>query len=78
MDASLKNGVLEDPEEHRATSAEMPQRPVGSVTNSSKGTRIPFTTQDDQALLEWVSDFVVKGGSIAGNKIYQQLAQHVR
>ena len=52
-------------------------RTVGSATIPKKGTRTPFTAEDDRVLFEWVTSFEAQGGAILGNKIYEQLAAQV-
>ena len=52
-------------------------RTVGSVTIPKKGSRTPFTAEDDRVLFEWVTSFEARGGAILGNRIYEQLAAQV-
>ena len=74
IDLSIRNGALEDPEDHRAAPETLPPRPAGSVTQSAKSIRVPFTLADDRFLLDWMENY---DGPDAGNKVYQQLGQAV-
>ncbi|KAH7410667.1 hypothetical protein BKA64DRAFT_359350 [Cadophora sp. MPI-SDFR-AT-0126] len=74
IEYSLRNGILEDIEGHRAGPAQAQVREVGS-TQPTKKTRTKFSPEDDRILMEWVTRAERKGSSILGNIIYQQLAQ---
>ncbi|KAI9672969.1 MAG: hypothetical protein M1817_003133 [Caeruleum heppii] len=69
---SLRNGILEDLEKHAVGPLEGTLRPVGSA-RPTKGSRTPFSAEDDRILHKWVTDYQRKGGSILGNEIYKQL-----
>lgn len=75
IEKSVRNGRLEDPEDHRAGQR---VRPVGAVGIPARSSRTPFTLQDDQILWDWVQPYERRGDQIAGNLIYQQLAEQVR
>ncbi|MAD85024.1 MAG: hypothetical protein CL912_18855 [Deltaproteobacteria bacterium] len=76
VEQSLKNGTLEDIEDHRAGPVHAPVREVGS-TQPTKKTRTKFSPEDDKILMEWVIRAEQRGSSILGQTIYQQLAQKV-
>ena len=76
IDKSLRHSALEDSEDHRAGPAQLPPRPVGSSVATAKGTRTPFSAEDDQILLAWVGENAVAGRD-AGNKIFQELGAKV-
>jgi len=44
----------------------------------AKGTRNPYTKEDDGFLWDWVTAKERKGGHILGNEIYKQLEEVVR
>lgn len=73
VEHSVRNGQREDLEAHRIGSLNRrAERPVGSVTLASKGSRNAFTEADDQMLWDWLKPLEGMRGS-AGNVIYQQL-----
>jgi len=74
VEQSLKNGTLEDIEDHRAGPVHAPVRELGS-TQPTKKTRTKFSPEDDKILMEWVIRAEQRGSSILGQTIYQQLAQ---
>jgi telomeric repeat-binding factor 2-interacting protein 1 len=74
VEKSVRNGRLEDLEDHRAGQR---VRPVGAVGIPARSSRTPFTLQDDQILWDWVQPYERRGDQIAGNLIYQQLAEQV-
>lgn len=73
----MKNGRLEDIEEHRAGPRTKIIREVGSSQRTRPG-RVPFTTEDDDVLMKWVSKAERRGLSSRGNDIYKQLEEKVR
>ncbi|KAI9818905.1 MAG: hypothetical protein M1827_007726 [Pycnora praestabilis] len=76
---SIRNGQLENLDDHLAGPPEGLMRSVGSVTIPSKGGRRLFTTEDDRVLYDWVTSHERRGGKILGNEIYKQLeAQNSR
>lgn len=53
-------------------------RPVGATYIPTRGKKILYSLQDDQALWDWVQQYEdVPGYPISGNKIYQDLAAQV-
>ncbi|EEA28409.1 transcription factor Rap1, putative [Talaromyces marneffei ATCC 18224] len=72
IEKSVRYGRLEDLEDHRAGQR---TRPVGAVGIPARSSRTPFTLQDDQILWDWVQPYEKRGDQIAGNLIYQQLAE---
>ncbi|OKL56350.1 hypothetical protein UA08_08534 [Talaromyces atroroseus] len=76
VEKSIQNGRLEDLEDHRAGQY---TRPVGAPTVPARGSRVPYTLQDDQILWDWLQPYEKRKDQIAGNLIYQELAhQHPR
>lgn len=73
IEAATRNGALPDPNDHRAGPAPGVVRQVGSTTVAPKGTRTPFTAQDDRELWEWVQQCVAGGAAVKGLEIYKQL-----
>ncbi|KAG4438097.1 hypothetical protein IFR05_006418 [Cadophora sp. M221] len=71
---SIKNGRLENIEDHRAGPTHAQIREVGSGQPTKK-TRTPFSAEDDRILMEWVTRAERKGLPIMGNALYQQLAE---
>ncbi|KAI9793297.1 MAG: hypothetical protein M1833_000796 [Piccolia ochrophora] len=74
IDKSIENGILEDLDAHKVGPPSGTIREVGSSA-PPKGTRTPFTAEDDRVLYDWVTSFERGGGKILGNEIYKQLAQ---
>ncbi|KAH8601402.1 hypothetical protein B0O99DRAFT_667802 [Bisporella sp. PMI_857] len=72
IDKSVRNGILEDIEDHRAGSATQAPRSVASGQPTRKG-RTPFTAEDDNFLTDWVVSAERAGGAIKGNQIYEEL-----
>jgi len=72
IEQSIRNGALENPEDHPAGAPAGAIREVASV-RPTKGVRTPFTTADDIQLYRWVKDCERKGASVRGNEIYKQL-----
>lgn len=70
---------IEDYKIHQTTAPRQANapRPVGSSI-PPRGTRTPFTQQDDEILLAWVRQNKRAGKSIKGNAIYVDLAELVR
>jgi hypothetical protein len=73
VDLSIRNGRLENLDDHVVSTASRADRPVGSVTIAPKGGRKPYTDADDQFLWNWVKPLEEAGGATSGNSIYQQL-----
>lgn len=73
VELSMRNGQLEDLGAHRVgTMDSRADRPVGSQTLASKGSRVSFTDEEDQILWEWMKPHEGQRGS-AGNVLFQQL-----
>ncbi|MCJ1387555.1 hypothetical protein MMC18_000398 [Xylographa bjoerkii] len=75
IERSIRNGALEDLEDHRAGPARNSIRPAGAIGQPTKGTRTPFTTDDDQVIYDLIDETERKGGPVSGNEIYKQLGQ---
>lgn len=75
IDASIKQGRLADPENHRAGSPVGTPRPAGSSNQPPKGGRNPYTAEEDRILYKWVRDYEARGGAASGNEIYKQLEE---
>jgi hypothetical protein len=77
IEQSVKDGELADPEQHLAGPATGTLRAAGS-TMPAKGTRTPYTPEDDRLLYKWVKDHERGGTGLAnGNEIYKQLEKKV-
>ncbi|KAE8445129.1 hypothetical protein EG329_013731 [Mollisiaceae sp. DMI_Dod_QoI] len=72
IESSIRNGRVEDVENHRAGPITPAVRQVGSAQPTKKG-RTPFTPEDDRVLTKWCASAERKGLSLKGNEIYQQL-----
>lgn len=77
IEACIKEGQLVDKEKHLAGAAHVTTRPVDGL-QPTRSSRLPYTTEDDVALWNWVKDEERRGGRILGNEIYKQLEQKVR
>ncbi|MCJ1397435.1 hypothetical protein MMC11_000628 [Xylographa trunciseda] len=75
IERSIRNGALEDLDDHRAGPAKNSVRPAGAIGQPTKGTRTPFTPTDDQVIYDLIDETERKGGPISGNEIYKQLGQ---
>lgn len=73
VEASIRNGTLEDLASHVIGAPSRVSRPVGSSLTAPKTGRTPFTPEDDQLLWNWITPFAAKGGTWKGNEIYKQL-----
>lgn len=73
VDLSIRNGKLENLDDHVVGGTSRADRPVGSVTMAPKGGRNHYTEAEDQFLWNWVKPLEEAGGATAGNSIYQQL-----
>ncbi|KAK6854238.1 hypothetical protein PG995_009331 [Apiospora arundinis] len=74
IEDSVKKGELLDPEDY-LVGAKPEDQPRAGPSAPAKGTRTPFTGEDDRILMEWVLKREGQGESILGNKIYQELAK---
>ena len=77
IEQSIRNGALENLEDHRIGSAQGEARIVGSIAQPAKGTRTKYTAAEDRILWEWVNSHPQKGGGTDGNEIYKQLEAKV-
>jgi hypothetical protein len=75
IDSAIRAGELPDPEDHPAGPKAGTVRAAGSTALPAKGTRTPFTAEDDRVLWQWVERAKNEGGMIKGNEIYKQLEQ---
>lgn len=73
IEAAIRDSTLPDPDDHRAGPAQGTKREVGSTAIPPKGTRTPFTAEDDRVLWEWVEGSRRRGGMVKGNEIYKAL-----
>ncbi|KAL8930729.1 MAG: hypothetical protein Q9208_000270 [Pyrenodesmia sp. 3 TL-2023] len=73
IEASVRNGVLEDLEKHAVGPATGTLRQIGSTIHPSKSSRTKFTPDDDRILINWVARIEQNGGATSGNEIYKQL-----
>lgn len=78
IEKSIRNGVLEDLDDHKVGPPEGHIRSIGSVAQPAKGTRNKYTEADDRILWNWVNDNPQKGGGTDGNEIYKHLQTKVR
>lgn len=74
---SIKDGQLRDPADHRAGPLLGEAREPGAVTRPAKGSRAPYTADEDRILYNWVRDCEANGGLSSGNEIYKQLEKKV-
>lgn len=77
IERSVRSGVLEDLDDHRVGPSSSIARPAGAIGQPTKGTKIPFSAEDDRILREWVGDQARKGQATSGNEIFKQLWQKV-
>lgn len=74
VELSIRDGRLENLDDHIVGGTARADRPVGSVTMAPKGGRTFYTEADDQLLWNWIKPLEDVGGYTAGNEIYKQLA----
>ncbi|KAL1966968.1 hypothetical protein VTN77DRAFT_3712 [Rasamsonia byssochlamydoides] len=72
VEKSIRNGRLENLEDHRAGKT---TRPVGAYGIPSRSRRVPFSLEDDQIVWDWMQPYEVSGAAVSGNVIYEQLAE---
>ena len=77
IEKSIRNGVLEDLDDHQVGPSEGSIRSIGSVSQPAKGTRNKYSVADDRILWDWVNANPQKGGGTDGNEIYKQLEKKV-
>ncbi|KAJ5721651.1 uncharacterized protein N7483_009585 [Penicillium malachiteum] len=74
VERSVRNGKLENLEDHRAGPSA--QRPMGASHIPQKRTRTEFTLKDDQILFDYLNPYeLVENAPISGHRIYQALAE---
>ncbi|KAF2202826.1 hypothetical protein GQ43DRAFT_462091 [Delitschia confertaspora ATCC 74209] len=73
IEESIKKGQVQDPTRY-AIGPLKGTVPQAGFSRSLKSFRTRFTVDDDRILWNWVQDYVKKGGTVGGNKIYEQLA----
>ncbi|KAK5048304.1 hypothetical protein LTR84_005974 [Exophiala bonariae] len=73
VEVSIRNGRRENLADHAVGIATRVSRPVGSTTTTPRQGRIPFTSEEDQQLWDWVKPYQESGGTWKGNEIYKQL-----
>ncbi|KAL8800103.1 MAG: hypothetical protein Q9182_005415 [Xanthomendoza sp. 2 TL-2023] len=79
IEDSVRNGALQDLDQYVVGPPIGTIRTVGSIVQPAKSGRTKFSTEDDQALVNWVIGVEQRGGSTNGNEIYKQLeAQNPR
>ncbi|KAI9736531.1 MAG: hypothetical protein M1818_006042 [Claussenomyces sp. TS43310] len=72
IEQSVKKGSLESLNDHAAGRPAGTPRPIGSVV-PARGSRTPFTAEDDRILMDWVIKAERRGSSVKGNQVYQVL-----
>jgi hypothetical protein len=72
IEQSVKNGELEDPEAHRCGPPLGAQRETGSA-RPAKGTREPYTLEDDRVCYKWGIEAERAGVQVKGNDLWKQL-----
>lgn len=77
IERSIRNGVLEDLEDHKVGPPAGTIRSIGSVIQPAKSSRIKYTQDDDRILWHWVHSHTQRGGGTEGNEIYKQLETQV-
>lgn len=79
IEKSVQKGQLENLADHPGGAAAGTVRMPGSSAVPKKGTRTPYTPEDDKILLKWVRDAARRGDNLKGNLLYKDLAdQHKR
>ena len=73
IEKSVRNGKLENLDDHRAGPPAGTARPVGAIGQPAKSTRAPFTAEDDRILYDWCVENERNGARMAGNEVYKQL-----
>ncbi|KAL5001860.1 Rap1 Myb domain-containing protein [Aspergillus recurvatus] len=75
IEKSVQKGRLENLEAYRAGPS--PSRPVGATNIPAKGQRLPFTTEEDQLIYDYMQPHEKNPlSSVMGNKIYQLFAEN--
>lgn len=78
VEQSVKNGVLEDLEDHLCNGPLQRAAGVGSSSKNrpqrpqvAKSTRTPFTHEDDSELMQWCVRKMRQGAPMKGNAIFE-------
>ncbi|KAL4978636.1 Rap1 Myb domain-containing protein [Aspergillus desertorum] len=75
IEKSVQKGRLENLEAYKAGPSAA--RPVGATNIPAKGQRVPFTTQEDQLIYDYMQPHEKNPlSSVMGNKIYQVFAEN--
>ncbi|KAF2760294.1 hypothetical protein EJ05DRAFT_474188 [Pseudovirgaria hyperparasitica] len=76
IEKSIKNGRLENPDDHATGPPKGSARSIGSL-QPKRSVRTPFSAADDLELYTWVKDYENRtpGAPVMGNEIYKQLEQ---
>lgn len=77
IEKSIRNGTLEDLDDHVVGPPVGTVRSVGSISRPAKMQRTKYTEEDDRILWNWVQEYERQGGSSDGNEIYKQLEAEV-
>jgi hypothetical protein len=72
IEKSVKNGELEDLDQHRCGPRPGTQRDVAS-RQPGKSTREPYTAEDDCTCYKWGNEAEKQGLQVRGNDIWKQL-----
>jgi hypothetical protein len=72
IDETLKHGQLLETSAYAV--AKVPRSTANRTSTVPKGTRTPFTNEDDRVLLDWVEQAEAAGDAVRGNAIYETLA----
>ncbi|KXT14716.1 hypothetical protein AC579_6385 [Pseudocercospora musae] len=73
IEAAIRDGQLPNPGDHATGRRIGSVREIASTTIAAKGTRTPFTAEDDRQLWKWVQREKAAGGSVKGNEMYKRL-----
>ncbi|MCJ1463828.1 hypothetical protein MMC07_002437 [Pseudocyphellaria aurata] len=73
IEKSIRNGTLEDLDDHVVGPPVGTVRSIGSTSRPAKTQRTKYTDEDDRILWNWVQEYERQGGSSDGNEIYKQL-----
>ena len=73
IELSIRNGQVENIDDHAVGVSARVHRPVGSTVTAPKKSRNAFTDAEDQWLWDMIKPYVDNDGSWKGNEIYKQL-----
>lgn len=74
----MRNGRLDDLNEHRIGAPAGSVRPVGSISTAPKGGRTHYSDADDQLLFNLIKPMEIQGLQTKGNEIYKDIEATVR